>query len=475
MKYLKSIGVFMTLGISSQFALAQQSPWGGNSTSETVTTKASAVPNIIDSYIGVIPIITQIGNSSDQLDNPTDLDFHPDLSKKELWVVNKRNDNIGGSVVVYKNAGTQQQTAQQKVDGNAWHFMSLPTAIAFSENSNFGTSQGIWDANHQAPTGSGTPFTGPSLWSSDLTIFGEYAGPGTNGSHLDMLHESPWGQGIASETENVFWLNDGNSHDIVRYDFADDHGPGNDYHGDATVYRYTGVNTAKDPNNKVSSHLVVSDGWVYCVDYGNDRVFRIEIGTGVTGGTPSFPQMEELVDYQNVTGFTNTPVVSNGLVEPSGIDIVANRRIVSDHSNGEIIIYDISNMPAVELGRITTGALGIMGVKIGPEGKIWYVDYDANTVNRIDGVGVGLDEVDFVTEVSVYPNPAKDNFVINRKGNPLNQSTVFIYDAIGQLFLTKELISNQLIVNTGSWAAGIYQVRIIGPSSSAIEKVIIQH
>ena len=475
MKNLKLIGVCIALGISSQFTLAQHYVGGAYSAKERFLTKAAAVPNIIDSYIGITPIITQIGNSSDQLDNPTDLDFHPDLSSKELWVVNKRRENIGGSVVIYKNAGTQQQTDLQKVDGNAWHFMSLPTAIAFSENSNFATSQGVWDANHQAPTGAGTPFTGPTLWSSDLAIFGENAGPGTNGSHLDMLHESPWGQGIASETENVFWLNDGNSHDIVRYDFAEDHGPGNDYHGDATVYRYTGVNTVKDPNNKVSSHLVVSDGWVYCVDYGNDRVFRIEVGTGVIGGTPSFMQMEELVAYQNVTGFTNMPVVSSGLVEPSGIDIVQNRMIVSDHSNGDVIIYDISNMPAVELGRIATGALGIMGVKIGPEGKIWYVDYDANTVNRIDGLGVGVDEADFVTEVSVYPNPAKDNFVINRKGNSLNQATVLIYDAMGQLFLTKELISNQLIVNTERWAVGIYQVRIQGTSTSVIEKVIIQH
>ena len=34
--------------------------------------------------------------------------------------------------------------------------------------------------------------------------------------------------GIASEEENVFWVYDDYSNDIAMYDFAEDHGPGND-------------------------------------------------------------------------------------------------------------------------------------------------------------------------------------------------------------------------------------------------------
>jgi hypothetical protein len=448
---------------------------GANDTVTTVVNIVPSVPNIIDSYIGVTPVIAQIGNSSDQLDKPTDLDFHPDLARKELWVVNKRLEGNGGSVTIYNNAGESSQTDLQRVDGNAYHFMSLPTAIAFSGNSNFGTSQGVWDANHSAPYGAGSPFTGPSLWSSDLSIFGATPGPGMNGTHLDMLHESPWGQGIASEKENAFWLNDGNSNDIVRYDFAEDHGPGADYHGDATVYRYTGVNTAKDPNDKVSSHLVVSDGWVYCVDYGNDRVFRIEMGTGTIGGTPSYGQTETLVAYENVTGFNTNDVVSTGLVEPTGIDIIEDRMIVSDYNTGDVIIYDISSMPATELGRIATGATGIMGVKIGPDGKIWYVDYDANTVNRIDGATIGVETVALINEISVYPNPAKENFTINLKGVLKGATTVSVYDFTGKLVFNKGMASNQLLVNTDNWSNGIYQVRIESAENATSEKIIIQH
>lgn len=448
-----------------------------NAANDTVTFSFNivpGVPNVIDTYIAQFPIITQIGNVSDQLDNPTDLDFHPDLSRKELWVVNKRIRAIGGSVVVYSNAGEPAQTDLQRVDGNAWHFMALPTALAFSGNGNFGTSQGAWNANSNDPTG-GSPFTGPSLWSSDLNIFAQNAGPGTNGSHLDMLHETPYGQGMASETANAFWINDGNSNDIVRYDFAEDHGPGNDYHGDGIIHRYIGVNVAKDPNNKVSSHLVVSNGWVYCVDYGNDRVFRIEMGTGNIGGTPSFGQTEPLAQYSNVTGFTQNDVVTTGLVEPSGIDIIEDRMIVSDHSTGEIIIYDIASMPATELGRISTGATGIMGIKIGPEGKIWYVDYDANTVNRIDVAPLSVDELTLENALSVFPNPAKDNFSVNLKGTLNGVTTVSVYDLTGKIVFNETMNSNQLVVNTEEWSNGIYQVRIEGDSQVSAEKIIIQH
>lgn len=447
---------------------------GGNDTINLLVNIVPGVPNIIDDYIGRGTIIKQIGNSSDLLDKPTDLDFHPDLARKELWVVNKRLRADGGSVVIYNDAGEASQTDQQKVDGNAWHFMALPTALAFSGNGNFGTSQGVWNANSNATSG-GNPFTGPSLWSSDLSIFAQDAGPGTNGSHLDMLHDTPFGQGIASETANAFWINDGYSNDIVRYDFAVDHGPGNDYHGDAIVHRYTGVNVTKDPNNKVSSHLVVSDGWVYIVDYGNDRVFRIEMGTGVVGGTPAFAQTEPLAEYSNVTGFTKNDVVTTGLVEPSGIDIIGDRMIVSDYNTGDVIIYDISSMPATELGRIATGATGIMGVKIGPNGKIWYVDYDANTVNRIDISPLGLDEAEIKSEFSVYPNPAKNSFVVNLRGIVEPQASVSVYNMTGKLVFKKIMSTNRLVVDTESWANGVYQIRTEGANQVNSEKIIILH
>ena len=74
-----------------------------------------------------------------------------------------------------------------------------------------------------------------------------------------MLHESPYSQGVAWEIDNVFWIFDGYNNDIVRYDFVDDHNPGNSYHGDAIVRRYSDESVAKDPAGIVPSHMILDE------------------------------------------------------------------------------------------------------------------------------------------------------------------------------------------------------------------------
>ena len=157
--------------------------------SRTITI-GPGIPNIVDQYAGFIPTLEVIASSSQSINNPRDLDFHPILSRNELWVVLKGTETSGGKTVKITNAGESNQDELLQQDGNAWHFMSLPTGLAFSRNENFATSPGVFDSNHDG----GTPFTGPALWSSDPDIYAEDSGG--NGSHLDMLHESPYSMGM---------------------------------------------------------------------------------------------------------------------------------------------------------------------------------------------------------------------------------------------------------------------------------------
>lgn len=427
-----------------------------NNSNDTVIRIVEVGPptaNIIDSYLGLSNyLFEEFGSASDGLDKPTDLDFHPVLSRKELWVINKKTEANGGSTTTYYNVGEPNQSHETREDGNNWHFMSLPTGIAFGENENFANSPGVYDANHDG----GTPFTGPALWSSDPNIYAQPSGG--NGSHLDMLHESPECQGIAHEKGNVYWVFDGYGNDIVRYDFAEDHGPGNSYHSDAIVHRYSDDQVSKDPADKIVSHLVLdkASGWLYVVDHGNDRVFRIDINSGSLGGMPPFVGGEPLHEYRYVTGYTQEDVVTTGLLKPAGIDIVEDRMIVSDYETSDIIIYDISSMPATELGRISTGATGIMGVKIGPEGRIWYVDYDANKLYRVEGQGVGINEQQEV-EFSLYPNPSADgSFRVQVESE--NIHTLQVYDLSGKVVYESSLTRSRTI-NT-DLQSGIYLIRI---------------
>lgn len=318
-------------------------------------------PNIIDEYLTTTPIFTPMNSTADNLNKPTDLDFFPILAKNELWVINQRIESDGGSTTTFYDAGESNQTSLHRVDGNAWHFMSLPTGIAFGENGNFANSAGVQDANHNGGT-----FTGPALWSSDPDIYAQPSGG--NGSHLDMLHGSPFSMGIAHEVDNVYWVFDGWNSEIVRYDFAEDHGPGNDDHSDAIVRRYKDFTVQRDGD--IPSHLVLdkSTGWLYIVDNGNDRVLRLNINSGNIGGT--LPLINEpLAEHSSVVNTEWEVIIDSGLERPCGIEIMENRLMVSDYQTGDIVIYDMDNN-FDELGRIETLEQGITGLKIGPDGSL---------------------------------------------------------------------------------------------------------
>jgi hypothetical protein len=62
------------------------------------------------------------------------------------------------------NAGDGSQTSIYKQEGNAYHCMSLPTGIAFSENGNWANSPGVYDANHNGGAALLVALCGQVIW-----------------------------------------------------------------------------------------------------------------------------------------------------------------------------------------------------------------------------------------------------------------------------------------------------------------------
>jgi hypothetical protein len=420
-----------------------------------------AQPDIISDYQGTTPIFNTIGNSAQNIAQPTDLDFHPDASLRQLWVINKSTANSGGTTVILNQAGEAQQNHLFRQDGNAWHFMSLPTGIAFGENGNFATSPGVFDANHQSTS---VAFTGPTLWSGDLEIFAQPSGG--NGSHLDMLHESPYSQGVAWEVDNVYWIFDGYNRDLVRYDFAEDHDPGNSWHGDAIIRRYSDDELNRDQAGVVPSHLILDDNkqWLYAVDNGNNRVIRIDITTGQPSGIPpSYGPHEDVVEYSTYTGYTQQTVVGSGLQKPAGIALKNNRLLVSDYATGKIHVYDISSIPATELFQIQTPAAGIMGIVLDPDGRIVYVDHNNSEVVLISPGVLLIDQVQ--SDFSVFPNPANNQLFI--RGDLSKISSIRMCDLSGRS-LAQPALSADGRIDVSHLAQGIYFLNLVDAQTQQV-------
>ena len=426
-----------------------------------------AIPDLADAYLQDPPVLTQVADADQDILVPRDLDFHPDRSRNELWVINKDVFNTGGSTVRFTNPGGQDQSFLYQRDPAARHFLSLPTGIAMGDNNGFATCPGVYDANGNQSTT--TPFTGPTLWSADPAIYAQNQF-GPLGSHLDMLHVTPRSQGIAHERWNRYWVVDGTNRDVVMHDFKGDHGPGQDYHGNAIIHRYTQVSITRDPNNHIVSHCVMdkSSGWLYIVDHGGQRILRLNTRTGTLAGNPTFGPFEQYVQYRNVTGATVEVIVNTGLQEPAGIEVVGTTLYVSDHATGEIILYDMANGFA-ERGRLAATP-GIMGIKAGFDGRLWYVNATNSTLVRVDPASmvVGLPEQPAATW-SIHPNPASNLVTILAPGAP-HDTRIEVRDSAGRLCSQGTLAMYRQGIDVQALPNGVYTIALGG---STVQRLVI--
>ncbi len=332
---------------------------------------------------------TVIADATDDLDQPRDLEFHPGSNRNdELWVVNRATD----SVTIVHETGTSNQWSDLRLDAYRNHFMEEVSAIAFGAyDAEFDYQFGTAQESRNTYNGQGNPnnFMGPALWPSSLSHFTvEHQNDGLLGSHTDMLHESPLGMGIAHDNANAYWYFDGYYGELVYYDFQADHDTGMDDHSDGIVRRYSEIQLTRE--GFVPGHMILdqNSGLLYIADTGAGRVVWVNTDDTTTTSTSimsSNTRLEPLQEYSQITGM-EWGVFATGMNRPSGIALDGDTLFVSTNGNGEIRAYDIGNdgKTSTLLDTAATTASSIMGLEIGPNGALYYVDEGQDEVVRLD-------------------------------------------------------------------------------------------
>lgn len=364
--------------------------------SDTIAGPHGAASVIGDGSPGAAKLVSLYMPKSGRL--ATDLEFNPDVPG-ELWVVLRETVDgtpcneppvggypappcalLGGTMAMITNADHSSPKSVRLVqDPNAWHFMRLPPSLAFGDKSTLATCgearTGNWDSDS-------ADFIGPTLWSSDPKIFGIQPA-GKNGSHIDMLHATPFCVGIAHEAANVYWLFNGQVGSLDRYDFHAPHEVGGEDHSDGESWRWAKGELSRVPD--VPGHLVYDprDGSLYVADTGHGRVLRLDTKSGKDGGPlpTDDPQMPTITEH---VGATLTELVPPGVLQvPSGIALDGDVLYVTDNATSFVHAFDLEGKA---LGSLDTGlpAGTLAGITIGPDGRAYLADVARGIVRRIE-------------------------------------------------------------------------------------------
>ncbi|MBC7383263.1 MAG: T9SS type A sorting domain-containing protein [Bacteroidia bacterium] len=442
--------------------------------------KSAYSQQTIDSYVrdSINNVFTVVASSSNALNSPVDLDFYPNQTTRpfELWILNQGTSATGGSTVIVSNANQSTRTSTYVKDGNAWHFMSMASAIAFGD-SLWATSADVLDANHSSGR-----YSGPTLWPGNLDVYGVVGNPSNatfNGSHLDMIHQSPYSKGIAFEKNLVYWVLDGYERNIKRYDYIKTHEPGGEDHSAGSVQVYPEFTFNKHAT--LPSHIVIDANkkYLYGCDPVGKRVFRIDITTGIVNGPGTKVNNEPLASYNTCSGLVFKDVVTTGLISPVGIDIYGDRLIVTDNATDEIIIYDIYNFN--EIGRIKLRYAvnpDPMGIKVGPDGKIYFADKLNKKVYQIDNSKVfALDAKEVLSSkeiAMVYPNPATNEIFVQLNNSPDQSASYTVINVMGEVVWQQNITGVSTRIDISTFKSGIYFLKLNSTNKSFIQKIIKQ-
>ena len=226
------------------------------------------------------------------------------------------------------------------------------------------------------------PYSGPVLWSSDPAIFGVKPTAAQNGTHLDMLHETPYCMGIAHESANAFWAFNGDAGSLDRVDFHRPHTVGGDDHSDGEVKRYIKGQLRRVP--EVPSHVAYDPKrkLVYAVDTGHARVLSVDPSTATEGAAIEVQEM--LQSSGEMDGAAVTELVPRGLLQaPSGITLANDVLYVTDNATSLIYAFDTAGkLQQTYDTALPPGTLA--GVALGPDSKLYVADLLTGGVHRIE-------------------------------------------------------------------------------------------
>lgn len=181
-----------------------------------------------------------------------------------------------------------------------------------------------------------------------------------------------------------------------------------------------------------------------------------------------FPQSWDLTvhnDYLYASGtfsFANH-IPAQGLARWDGIQWCGFATdTISNQLNGSSLVFFQDTM------YWTTNIDTINGIFVNK-----FLKYTGDTATATCNTWVGINEsVGLESKISIYPNPNAGSFTMAT--NNYKNTTIEIYNNIGQLIFNNSLTQSNTLVNLTNYPKGMYFIRIKTPTTTKTEKIVYQ-
>ncbi len=206
---------------------------------------------------------------------------------------------------------------------------------------------------------------------------------------------------------------------------------------------------------------------------GNEASHILDGSTGTRWSAEGYPQ-SAVIDYGEVLSITGTRVRTYSsrayqfTVELDTTPDFTNPYIV-DRSSNTSASQPISNNFAAVKARYAR--LTVTGANSSSYSGLWA---SITMFQLIEEEPLAIGDATFSSnDVSIYPNPATDQFSVSLS-ETVDNAMVYIYSTNGQLVKQLAVTANTNVVSSDDMAAGMYTVKVVSNNAVVTRKLIIE-
>jgi sugar lactone lactonase YvrE len=241
---------------------------------------------------------------------------------------------------------------------------------------------------------------------------------------------------------------------------------------------YTGDNGAATAAELSYPKAVCADtaGNIYIADYGNNCIRKVN---AATGAITTFAGITTAGYYGD-----NGPAVNAALRQPNALFMSKQGNLfISDWGNNVIRavsragnIYTVAGTGAVGYTGDNGPALdatfrGPLALCSDDAGYLYIADGESSAIRRVSPIAVGIQELEQHLKVTVYPNPSQGKFTVYT--GQAADATLTLYNDMGQVTYTARCNDERTFVDASNLSPGVYFLNFTAADKRITQKIII--